>query len=358
MPIGFTRRRLIGSLLGGAALAGAPFIFIRRSAAAARQRVVISGWGGATQQAMREAYFGPFTRDTGIEVVEQTYGEQGLARVKAQLREGAAQVDLLDGAPFWMVVGRKQGLLGKIAVPGLASSTFMPGAISDYGFGYATVSWGITYLKQKTAAPRDWSQFWNTQAFKGRRAMFGPFVARHPEYALMADGVPQREVYPLNEARIDRAFAKLRQLAPAIKVWYQTGAQCEQLLIDKQIDMCEFFSGRSYFLQDQGVPIEYVWNEAVMNILTFVAAKNAPNYENAMKFLSYIAQPAPQAAFANAIYYGPTNPKALSLIKDQKTLTRLPTYAPNLKQQIVLDANWWGENVDRIAPRWSQLISG
>jgi len=351
-----TRRKVVA--LGGAAAAVAPYHFVRRASAQGTKRVIVSGWGGATQQAMRDAYFTPFTKATGIEVVEQTYGGQGLARLKAQLAEGGAQVDVLDGAPFWAVVGSKQNLLDKIALPGLSSASFMPGALADYAFGYATVSWGITYNKQSGAAPRNWRDFWDTKTFKGRRTFFGPFIARHPEYALMADGVPSKDVYPLTEAKIDQAFAKLQQLKPAINVWYQTGVQCEQLLLDKQVDMAEFFNGRAFYLQDQGVPIEYVWNEAVMNILSFVLAKDAPNRDNGLQFLSFVAQPEQQAAFAKMIYYGPTNTKAFDLIADQKTVERLPTFPPNLAQQVVLDGDWWGENLDRLGPRWSQLISG
>lgn len=46
------------------------------------------------------------------------------------------------------------------------------------------------------------------------------------------------------------------------------------------------------------------------------------------------------------------------MIKDDKILARLPTFEPNMKKQIVLDANWWGENESRLAPRWSQLMAG
>ncbi len=255
-------------------------------------------------------------------------------------------------------MGKKQNLLEKITVPGINPTHFMASALDDYAFGYSTVSWGITYNKQTTKGPRSWRDFWDTSTFKGRRAIFGPSIARHPEYALMADGLTLKDVYPLTDAKIDRAFAKLRALAPAVTVWYQTAVQCEQLLLDKQIDMAEFFNGRAFYLQDQGVPIEYLWDEAVMNIPMFVMAKGAPNRDNALAFLSYIARPEPQAAFARIINYGPTNTQALDLIKDDKILSRLPTFEPNMKKQIVLDANWWGENESRLAPRWSQLMAG
>jgi putative spermidine/putrescine transport system substrate-binding protein len=306
---------------------------------------------------MREAYFAPFTRDTGIEVVEQTYGSQGLARVKAQLREGAARVDLLDGAPFWPVIGHRQQILDAITLTNVDASSFIAGAIGPYSFGYATVSWGITRLSTHAARPNSWRDFWDARRFPGRRALFGPFVARHPEYALMADGVPPHGVNPLDEAKIERAFAKLAGLKPAVSVWYQTAAQCEHLLANNQVDMVEFFNGRAFFLKDQGVPLEFVWNQAIMNTSVFVLARQAPNRENALAFLEYIAQPEPQAAYAKLICYGPTNTRALQLIADPKTLERLPTFGPNRQQQIALDARWWSEQYDRLSPRWSRLIS-
>jgi putative spermidine/putrescine transport system substrate-binding protein len=352
------RKVLIGTVAGVAIAGTGAALFLNKAPKRNPNRVVISGWGGSMQRAMREAYFAPFTRDTGIEVVEQTYGSQGLARVNAQLREGNVQVDLLDGAPFWPVVGQQQGLLDRFTLPGIDSSHFLPGALAEYAFGYSTVSWGITYSKQLNRSMESWSDFWDTAAFPGRRTLFGPFVARHPEYALMADGVPLTEVYPLKQPRIDRAFTKLAELVPAIDVFYQTATQCEQLLVGDQVDMAEFFNGRVFVLQDQGVPLEYVWNQALMNMTVFVLAKDAPNRENALTFLAWLAQPEPQAALAALMYYGPTNKLAMDLIESEQTLRRLPTYGPNLARQLILDANWWGENLDQLAPRWNQLISG
>jgi putative spermidine/putrescine transport system substrate-binding protein len=355
-----SRRKILAGAIAGAIAATAGTALYENSGRAPKssKRVVISGWGGSMQRAMRDAYFTPFTRETGIEVVEQTYGSQGLARVKAQLGEGGAQVDLLDGAPFWPVVGRKQGLLEKITLPDVDESLFLPGAIDEYAFGYTTVSWGITYIRQGRPAPGNWREFWNTRDFPGRRAFFGPFVARHAEYALMADGVRPEDVYPLTDAKLERAFAKLAQIEPSVDIWYQTAAQCEQLLVGEQVDMAEFFSGRVFILQDQGVPVEFVWNEAITNMPVFVLAKGAPNRANALEFLAYLTRPEPQAALAKLIYYGPTNTSAFDLINDQKTLERLPTYGANLSRQIILDGNWWGENLHRFAPRWSQLIHG
>lgn len=350
------RRGFLAGAIGAAAAAGVYPLMTRGARKRRVRRLIIGGAGGALQSAMRAAFFAPFTRDTGIEVVEETYGSLGLARLKAQLREGRAQVDLLDGMRSWESIGRRHGIVDKIEFPEESKRDFLPGAVSEYGFGYATCSFGIVHKAGSNPAPQGWRDFWDTHVFRGRRALYGPVVERHIEYALMADGIPLREVYPLQDAKVDRAFVKLVDIRPAINVWYRTPAECEQLFVGDQIDMGEFFSGRAFFLHDRGVPVRFVWTEAVMNVLTFILAKDAPNTENALAFLRYIGRPEPQAALATAIYYGPTNTAALALIQDQKTLERLPTYPPNLAKQLVLDTDWWAENLDRLAPRWSRLI--
>ena len=322
-------------------------------------KVVISGWGGAIQEAMRTAYFDPFTKETGISVEEVTFGGDGLAKLKAQLDEGRVQVDILDGPPFWTVVGQTQNLLERIDPKYFDKANLIPGALGDYGFGYATVSWGITYNTQTFGAshPRTWADFWDTARFPGRRAMFGPLVARHLEYALMADGGAPAQVYPLDDARIERAFRKLTELKPSIAVWYQSGSQGEQLLQSKEVVLGEFFNGRTFYLADQGVPVDFEWNQAVMNFTTWVLARNAPNRENAQQLLGFMSRPEPQARFAELIFYGPTNRKALDALKDEKIARRLPTHPDNLAKQVQLDGDWWGANLGKLAQRWNTLVA-
>jgi putative spermidine/putrescine transport system substrate-binding protein len=257
-------------------------------------------------------------------------------------------------------MGQAQGLLDRIDTRLMDVANLMPSAVEEYGFGYATVTWGITY---STASFRDrrpaaWADLWDVAKVPGRRMMFGPLVARHVEYALMADGVPPSDVYPLTEAKVDRAFSRLAPLKPHIAVWYQTGSQAEQLFRTGEIDLGEFFNGRAFYLQDQGVPVAFEWNQGVMNLTTWVLAKNAPNRENALKLLGFMSQPKPQAEFAQRIFYGPTNRKALEMIKDPRILQRLPTYPDNLKKQILLDGPWWGANLARYAQRWNTFVSG
>jgi len=124
-----SRRRAVAALGAGVTAAAVPFPFLTRKANATGGQVVLSSWGGSFQKALRKAYFEPFEKETGIKVVEHTYGIQALAKLKAQMAAGGAEMDLLDGPPFWTAIGRKGGLTDKIDYQGFVDpSDHMPKA--------------------------------------------------------------------------------------------------------------------------------------------------------------------------------------------------------------------------------------
>lgn len=321
--------------------------------------VVISSWGGAWQDGLRKAYFEPFTKETGIKVIENNYGSQGLARLKAQVEAGRVEVDLFDGPPQWPIIGRRQGILERIDTRYFDSANLVRGAIQEYGFGFSSVSWGITYNTKTFArlAPRTWADFWDVKTFSGRRAMFGASIFRHIEYALMADGVPPEQVNPLSMEKVERAFRKLDQVKPHISVWYPGPAQAQQLLADGEVVLAEYTHGRTAVLARQGLPLAFEFNQGVFNYATWVLAKGAPHKENAQKLLGFISQPNPQADMMRASDYGPVNTKAFDLIKDEAFLRLAPTFPDNLKRQVLLDAEWWGENEEKLAERWRKWVA-
>ncbi|MFI4986655.1 MAG: extracellular solute-binding protein [Alphaproteobacteria bacterium] len=324
------------------------------------REVIVSSWGGTFQDNLRKILFAPFTKETGIAVTEVTWGGQGLARLKAQLEAGRVEVDLLDGPPFWPGIGSKGGLLQPIDLSGIADrAAHVPAALGEFSYGYGAISWGIVASQKAFAkgGPKSWGDFWNAEAFRGQRALFGPLVARHVEYALMADGVAPDAVNPLDGQKVERAFAKLAGLKGKIAVWYQTTAQMETLLGNGEIDCGELTSTRAHFLQSQNLPLSFEYNQAVMNTLIWVMAKNAPNKANAEAFIRFCSRADRQAEFATLLFQGPTNTKALELIKDASVLERLPTHPGNASKQVVLDGAWWANNLEALAPRWNKLTS-
>lgn len=352
------RQILIGMGGGVAASIAAPFI--SRRALASTKQLVVSSWGGGLQTALRKAYFAPFQAETGVEIVERTYGSNGLAQLRAEIQAGGATTDLFDGPPFWVSIGRKAGIIGRISYSDFRDrDAHIPEALNEFGYGYGSVSWGIGYNTKSfpNGGPSNWADVWDTAKFKGVRAMFGPIAARHLEYALMAEGVPPGAVNPLNAEKEDRAFAKLKQIKPSVGLWFDSFSQAETMLTSREIDVCEYVSGRAFEAQDKGSPIAFTFKGAVMNLLTWVMAKDAPNKENALKFLAFSSRPDRQAALAQSIFYGPTNTKAFAEVPDEKTRRRLSTHPDNLKTQVLLDGEYWADALGRLKPRWTQITS-
>jgi len=91
--------------------------------------------------------------------------------------------------------------------------------------------------------------------FPGPRALQdqAPF---NLEFALIADGVPMDDLYPLD---VDRAFKKMDEIKDHITVWWKNGAQQIQLLTSAEVIYSSAWNGRVNVAQKKGVPLEIVW---------------------------------------------------------------------------------------------------
>ena len=116
--------------------------------------------------------------------------------------------------------------------------------------------------------------------------------------------MPRDQLYPLD---IDRAFKKLDQIKPHVKVWWREGTQSQQLIRDGEVDMMSIWNARASELKQQGVPVEVVWNGAVRSTSTWGVLKGAPNRKLAWEFIQFTTQAKPQAEFNTRLYYGPIN---------------------------------------------------
>ena len=94
--------------------------------------------------------------------------------------------------------------------------------------GSAALVWGVAIgydADRLQQPPASWADFWDVQRFPASAACTQAGDLQ-PEFALLADGVPREQVYPLlaTRAGADRAFAKLGQLKPLHPVGGRRGA--------------------------------------------------------------------------------------------------------------------------------------
>lgn len=308
--------------------------------------VVITSGGGSWEDAQKKAFFEPFTRDTGIKVV---LVPEDHAKLLASVRLGQPEADITS-VPGGMLAG----FVSKNAVEELDYNFFARETLSSIpeklknknGVGAllysVVVSYNTTKYPDGGKQPKNWVDFYNVAEFPGQRSL--PKCEKMVdggllEGALMGDGVPADQVYPID---MDRAFAKVAALKSNVGRWWVAGADAPQSLIDGEVDMAAAYNGRIFGAKSQGAPLALSWDQSLLQYDFWVILKDSPNKENAAKFLAYISRSAPQAEFAEAISYGPINNDAFNLVP-AKLLEILPGAPELAKKQLFQNYDWWNE---------------
>jgi putative spermidine/putrescine transport system substrate-binding protein len=346
------RRRLLRAA-GKAAVLG-PLLVTERTIAQTRT-LYVNSWGGSYTAAQEEAYFKPFTAATGIAVRAVT--PVSYARIKAQVRSGNYEFDLTSiNSMLWLRASR-EGLAEPIDWSIFKKGTLPDEAIvaNGYGVAFAVLGTNLCYRTDRFAAggPTSWADFWDVKQFPGNRSLCISDAPRTCIFALLADGVPRDKLYPLD---FDRAFKKLDQIKPHIKVWWREGNQSQQLLRDGEVDMMSMWNARGTELKQQGVPVEVVWNGAVRSDSTWCVLKGAPGRKLAFEFIQFASQAKPQADFNTRLYYGPTNPGAYAFIAP-RIAAQLPTYRDNVAVSVKEDDVWEADRIAKLEERFTQWLS-
>ena len=89
------------------------------------------------------------------------------------------------------------------------------------------------------------------------------------EAALLADGVPADQLYPLD---VERALAKLGTIREQI-LFYETNAQGEQYMSDGQASMGLLPDGRALHARRAGAPIDIQWETSLLHWSGLVVAR-------------------------------------------------------------------------------------
>lgn len=323
------------------------------------QELDFASWGGAYQDAIRKAWIEPFSKETGIKVVEDT-GPQ-TAKIKAMVATGSVSWDVVTAGSASLMLGVQQGLFEKLA--GLVDESHaFPRARNDYGAPSEIFSTLIGFSTKTFPAggpqPQSFADFWDVKRFPGKRALpSNPDTVL--EAALLADGVPADKVYATlaTPVGMQRAIAKVRALRPQVAIWWSNGAQPVQALGSGDVVMALGWNGRFQAGIDQGLPIAMAWGQSVAQVGYFMVVKGAPHREAALKFLNFIETPEAQSRFSQYVAYGPVTPEAMPLINATRA-ARLPTTPERIKGALFEDITWWAGHGKAASEAYTAMMQG
>ncbi|MGE0769653.1 MAG: ABC transporter substrate-binding protein [Hyphomicrobiaceae bacterium] len=345
-------KKVLAVLCAASAMTGAAFWQAHAQAPAKPDSIVVNDSGGATQKANRQTFYTAFEKRTGVKIVNTSPVDLG--KLKAMVTSGNIEWCVTEIAGPDAVTAERMGLLEPLDLSVIDLSKF-PAHLRNRKFVfpksvYSTVM-GYRTDVFKNGGPKTWADFFDVEKFPGPRTMQNSPIEQL-EFALLADGVPMDKLYPLD---VDRAFKKLDTIKKHVAVWWTTGAQSAQILIDKEAVIGTAWNGRYYNLIKENAPIAIEWNQGAIKESAFGIPKGAKDAYWGQRVLAAMADPKLQGEYASIIGYPGANLDATQYT-DPKIVPYLPTSPDNLQKQFWVDLNWWADNNAKVQERWARWM--
>ena len=276
------------------------------------KQVVVAGFGGETYQIRQNIDFDPFTKLSGVNVVQASWD---YGKFLAMVNAANADWDMIDFDGYSTV-----GLIDAGTPPAKLANwvrrcDLVDKAYQDYAAGSYAYSVVMGWSKSLDQTPANWADFFNTAKFPGKRAFPKTIYAGTAEIALLADGVSKDKIYPLD---FDRAFAKLDTIKKDL-VFYDSYAQGQQYMVQGSASMIATANSRMIELQSNGQDVDFTYQDAILYPWgAFAMPEHGPDPDAANALIDFLSTPQQQAAVAKNLFLGPTVSAAFGLLSDDE----------------------------------------
>jgi putative spermidine/putrescine transport system substrate-binding protein len=318
--------------------------------------LTVTSWGGAYTKGQEKIFIQPFERATGSKVLEDEW-DGSPARIKDMVQVKQVTWDVVDVEPSHALQGCDEGWLEKVDYARLGGQDkFIDGAAMECAVG--TIVFGTIYAynadRFPNGGPQTMADLWDTRRFPGPRAL-----RRSPkttlEFALIADGVAPKDVYTVlaTKAGVDRAFNKLDQLRPDVKVWWSAGSQPPQLLADGEVVMTTAWNGRIYdAVKNSGKHFKIVWDGQGLDFNLWAIPKGTKHLALAQQFVQFTVMPERPPY----IPYGPTLKAAMSKVP-ASIQADLPNAPANTRNAFVVSPQFWADYEEELTERFNKWLA-
>jgi putative spermidine/putrescine transport system substrate-binding protein len=333
-----TRRKFLalgaaGTVAGafGGTIAG-PALF-KGAARAADRPFTFCSWGGALSDLEKTCFIEPFAKSKGIDAAYAS--PTAYAKIKSMVEAGNPEWDLVDVGGRFIFDG--EALIEPLDMSLIPNAKNLdPSWVTPKGIFTST---GATVIAWNTAAfpadkgPTSWKDFWDVKKFPGARGLYKALYYNY-EAALLAAGTPRGEIYPVTDEKAKTAFAKLREIKPSVKVWWNAGAQPPQLLSTGELALSSGWSGRIAAVMQEKAPVATTYADGIAWGNAWVVPKGAANAKTAMAAINYALSEEAQSRLLEAGTYGPVLASAAAKATPAQQATLVT--APQNKAQMVI----------------------
>jgi spermidine/putrescine transport system substrate-binding protein len=365
-----SRRRFLKYLgLAGASigLVGAPFSGAVRQALAAKS-IRFDGWGGSVSEAFRENAFKPFTKATGIEVIDGEFGDMNsfLTRVKASYPPGGefniAHLSAVFDYARYTDLGFS-AVLDESKIPNLANvmkamikplREITKGTLSavPYDLGQTGIAYNTKHISKEKAEKLGASLLWD-KSLKGKLGSWGGDFRTNMWYAALHTGQSPNDMTDLKAI-----WAALREQRGLMKKYWASGAELMSLLANEEIYATVAWSGRVAALQQEGHPIGYLSPKGTYSWMEYLYVLKGTDLEVAQKLLNFMLEPAAAIAVAEGQNYPPSLDPSKVKLTDK--IKKMPAFDPTGKLEGYLFANpgYWNSHQLEWTEKWDRIKAG
>jgi spermidine/putrescine transport system substrate-binding protein len=364
-----SRRELLkfmGIAAAAAGLAGGPFGMVRR--ALASDSITVHSWGGSTSEALRKYAFDPFTKATGIEVVDAAFTgmDAFLTQVKASYPPGgefniAHLSAVYDYARYTELgfgvvleedkIPNLKNVLPKMTATLRAISNGTLSAV-PYDYGQTGIAYNTEQISKEKAEKLGAALLWDKD-LKGKLGSWEGDFRTNMWYAALYTGQSPNDIQDLNAV-----WDALKEQRELIKKYWASGSELMSLLANGDIYATVAWSGRVAALQEQGHPIGYLAPKDTYSWMEYMYVLKGTDLEVAQKLLNFMLEPEAAIAVAEGQNYPPSLDPTKVPMPD--SIRKLPAFDPTgkLDGYLFAEPKYWNSHQVEWTEKWDRIKSG
>lgn len=358
LKTGVSRRAVLGTGVMGAAVLAMPNVLRAQD-----KSLKVGVYGGYFKDSFDKNIFPEFTKATGItiESVAEPTGEAWLVQLEQAAKAGAAPADLSMMSQVAMLKGQTTKLwtpLDMTKIPNAKNlidrfvNKYPDGGVAGIG----AVSWYITLVTNTDVykeAPTSWAAFWDkANADKlGLLALVSNSFLLEVTAKTFFGGTNALDT----EEGLLKAFDKLAEVKPNVRLWYRDEAQFEQSLKSGEIPMGQYYHDVTGLAASEGHPVRSTFPKegGVQDSGCWALSRASKKIEEAHIFIDYMSQPAIQATLSRKVGTSPTVKRELLDLNEKEFAAVSSDIEP-----IIPRYDLYTTKSDWLNQKWTELIVG
>ncbi|WP_271899580.1 ABC transporter substrate-binding protein [Candidatus Phyllobacterium onerii] len=353
-----SRRTVLGAGVLGAAVLAMPNILRAQD-----KSLKVGVYGGYFKDSFDKNIFPEFTKATGIaiESVAEPTGEAWLVQLEQAAKAGAAPADVSMMSQVAMLKGQTTKLWTPLDLAKIPNSKnlidrfvnkYPDGSIAGIG----AVSWYITLVTNTDVykeAPTSWAAFWD----KANADKLGLLALVSNSFLLEVTAKTffgSTNALDTEEGLL-KAFDKLAEVKPNVRLWYRDEAQFEQSLKSGEIPMGQYYHDVTGLAASEGHPVRSTFPKegGVQDSGCWALSRASKKVDEAHIFIDYMSQPAIQATLSRKVGTSPTVKRELLDLSDKEFAAVSSDIEP-----IIPRYDLYTTKSDWLNQKWTELIVG